>query len=210
MPKYIKREIADLNGKGKTQAYYHMQSTGCLTTNRFFDECAKRGSMQRSTLLAALTLIVDELALQIAYGHTVRLDGIGTFGGKLGVRKDKPQDTFDADEQRRNANTVELNGISFRVDKELIYQASRRCHLERGDDSRLHKSKYTLDERVEKARNYMTRRKKVRVADYAEMTGLSHDAAARELRKIDGNPAYGIVSDGNRSAKVYLLMSEGE
>ena len=205
MPKYIKREIADLNGKGTTQAYYQMKSEGCLTTDRFLNECAKRGGLQHSTLAGALMMIADELAFQIAKGYTVRLEGIGTFGGKLGVRDDKEQDTFVEGEQRRNAVTVEVKGVSFRADKELVWQVQKQCHLERGKDSRLVKTQSTLEERIEQAKKYLAKWNKMRVADYAEITGLASSTAAKELRKVDGDPAYGIVSDGRRSAKVYVL-----
>lgn len=208
MPKYIKKEIADLNGTGKPQACYQMKSEGCMSTSLFLDECSKRGGLQHSTLSAALMMIADELAWQMARGYSVRLDGIGTFSSKLGVRRDMEQDTFEEGERRRNALTVEVSGVSFRVDKELVGQVRSQCVLERGKDCRMQKSPYTLQERIELAKEHIRRWSRIRVAEYEDITGLSHVTAARELQRLGCDPQTGIVPDGTRSAKVYVMARE--
>ena len=43
MAKYIKNEMPDLNGIGKTGAYYRMETYRNIGAERFIDKCAKRG-----------------------------------------------------------------------------------------------------------------------------------------------------------------------
>ena len=93
MAKYIKQEIPDLNGTGRTQAYYKMKLRP-MTHQQFVSMCAKGGTLDESTLLAALSRISDRLALFMAEGFSVKLDGIGTFHAKLGVMSDKEPDAF--------------------------------------------------------------------------------------------------------------------
>lgn len=58
MAKYIKQEIPDLNGTGRTQAYYKMKLRP-MTHQQFVSMCAKGGTLDESTLLAALSRISD-------------------------------------------------------------------------------------------------------------------------------------------------------
>ena len=84
MAKYIKKEMPDLNGIGKTGAYYRMETYRNIGTEEFIDKCAKRGGgLQRSALVGALALVTDELAMWLANGYSVTIDGIGTFGIQL-------------------------------------------------------------------------------------------------------------------------------
>ena len=39
--------------------------------------------------------VIEQLAYEISNGYSVKIDGLGTFSAKLGVRKDKEMDSFD-------------------------------------------------------------------------------------------------------------------
>lgn len=43
--------------------------------------------------------------MEIANGFNVRIEGLGTFGCKLGLRPDKEMDGFDEGEKKRNARS---------------------------------------------------------------------------------------------------------
>ncbi|MBO4314467.1 MAG: DNA-binding protein [Prevotella sp.] len=206
MTKYIKKEIADLNGKGSTQAYYRIKTFRKLESDEFLESCAKHSGISKGAIVGAIEAISHELASRIAAGYTVKIDGIGTFGGKLGVRKDKELDTFEDGEQKRNAQSLQVTGISFRADRELVRSTDRMCvNLERAGEVRLRKSKFTLEERMALARNFLAENAVMRVGDYVSLTGLSRTTATLELQRLDGMPESGIVSSGRRSSKVYVL-----
>ena len=202
--KYIKREIPDLNGTGRTQAYYQMELTP-KSFEEFVSQCAREGNMEESQILAVMSLVSEKLALCLAEGFSVKLDGIGTFHAKLGVRSDMLQDAFEPGESNRNANSIEVTGVAYRADKDLIRSTHRKCVLERGSVSRIKKSKLTLDERIKKAREFLQKNMFMRVPDYVRLTGLSRTAASQELRKLALNPSSGITSRGQRSQKYYVL-----
>ena len=114
MARYIKKEIVDLNGTGKKQAYYRMQTWRKLDHEEFVKKCTYAGSgVSRAMMDAVLTVVAEELPRLLAMGYSVRIDGLGTFNAKLGVRKDKEQDAFEEGEQKRNAQSIEVNGIGF-------------------------------------------------------------------------------------------------
>jgi hypothetical protein len=202
--KYIKREVPDLNGTGRTQACYKMELTP-MTYQQFVSLCHREGMMDESMILGVLSLVSEKLALCMAEGYSVKLEGIGTFNAKLGVRDDMLPDAFEEGESSRNAKSLLVDGVMYRADKNLIRNTDRKCTLVRGGESRLKKSPFSLEERIEKARDFLKSHMFMRVPDYVSLTGLSRSTAAEELRKLATNPTSGIMSRGSRSQKVYIL-----
>ena len=196
-----------MNGTGHTQACYKMELKP-MTHQQFVSLCHREGNMDESLILGVLSLVSEKLALCMAEGFSVKLEGIGTFNAKLGVRDDMMPDAFEEGESSRNAKSIIVNGVSYRADKGLISNTDRKCMLVRGGESRLKKSPYSPEERIEKARNFLKANLFMKVPDYVRLTGLSRSTAAEELRKLAADPSTGIMSRGNRSQKLYILRPE--
>lgn len=206
MPKYIKKEMADLNGKGSPQAFYSLQTLRLLSQEEFAERVHSfNGAFSKSVILGVLVAVRDQMVWEIANGYKVQIEGLGIFGCKLGVKPDKEMDGFEEGKRKRNAQSIEVNGITFRADKSMIKDVNRNCDLERGGENRLHHSEYTPKERLSRAKKYLKENGIMHVADYAALTGLSYTTASRELRKLVKEPFSGITSRGRKSAKVYLL-----
>jgi predicted histone-like DNA-binding protein len=197
--------MADLNGTGKKQAYYRMQTWRKMSHEEFVKKCTYPGSgVSRAMMDAVLTAVAEELPRLMGMGYSVRIDGLGTFNAKLGVREDKEQDSFEEGEQKRNAKSIEVNGIGFRADKELVSKTDRECDLERGGVSRLRVSKYSLEQRMALAKNFVEQNAFMRVMDYVGLTGLSHSKASIELRQLCERPDAGFKAQGRGSHRVYV------
>lgn len=190
--KYIKKEIADLNGTGRTQAYYKMV-TRAMNHEQFIDVLCRDGSLPRSTYKAVLTQIAEKLPGCLANEPSVKIDEVGLFTARLGVRKDMLPDAFEPGETKRNASSIEVRGVSFKADPELIRKTRTKCVLSSGGVSRLKKPKTTLEERTAMARKFLEKYHLMRVMDYVRLTGLSKTTASLELRKIADDPASGIT-----------------
>lgn len=202
--KYIKQEISDLNGTGRTQAYYKMKLRP-LTNDQFVAICADGSPLDESTIQSVLTRVSDRLSLYMAEGFSVKLDGLGTFHAKLGMRSDMLQDAFEEGEPGHNASAIRVTGVSYRADNDLIRETNLRCTLEKGGVSQLRKCQFTLEERIQKAKDFLAKHMFMRVPDYVQLTGLSRTSASMELRKLAANPSSGITSRGRRSQKYYVL-----
>jgi len=202
--KYIKKEIADLNGMGSTQAYYRMKTTP-MSHEEFVSMCEREGHIPEGTVNHVLELVSSKLALSMAEGKSVKISGIGTFYAQLGLRGDALQDAFELGESTRNAKSIQVTGVAYRADEELVVKTQGKCHLVRGGVSRLKKSKYSYEERIELARQFLEKKPLMRVADYATLTGLSKTTASKELLKVVKDPDSGITSIGKRSQKFYTL-----
>ncbi len=204
--KYIKKEIADLNGTGHTQAVYQMKTTA-MSYDQFVELCCREGSMSKDAIKGVLTLVQEKLALSMAEGFAVKLDGIGTFSAKLGLRDGALPDVFEPGEPKHNAKNIEVTGVSYRADNDLIRQTNRKCTLVKDGESRIRKPQTTLQERIGKARRYLGEHPLMRVKDYAWLTGLSYTGASLELRRIVEDPSSGITYTGQKSQKYYILRN---
>lgn len=132
------------------------------------------------------------------------IDGIGTFKATIGVCKDKEQDAFVANEPQRNAQSIEVNGVHYRADKALIKAVRSQCTLERGKQSRIKRSPYTLEERISRAIAFIEEHGYMRTRDYAELNELSLSTATVELRKVRKDESSGIKAIGRGSSLIYV------
>ena len=209
MAKYIKQEMTDLSGKGEEKVYYRLQSERNIDFNALAEYVGRHnGMMSKGLVINVMEHVVDAMAELIGKGHSVTIDGLGTFRASLGLAEDKEMDTFDGDETKRNARSLRLTGINYRADKVLIREANRHCKLERAGESRLHHSPYTKEERLKLALQYMEEHGAMRVAEYMELTGLSRTKATLELKEFRQDLSSGITFIGRGSAKVYVKALE--
>ena len=209
MAKYIKQEMTDLSGKGEEKIYYRLQSERNIDFKALAEYVGRHnGMMSKGLVINVMEHVVDAMAELIGKGHSVTIDGLGTFRASLGLEKDKVMDTFDGDETKRNARSLRLTGINYRADKVLIREANRHCKLERAGESRLHHSPYTKEERLKLALQYLEEHGAMRVAEYMELTGLSRTKATLELKEFRQDLSSGITFIGRGSAKVYVKALE--
>ena len=205
MAKYIKQEMPDITGKGEHQVYYRMQTERNIGAAEFVEEVAGLGTgLSEGAVTHVLEQMVQTMARLLADGHTVTIGGLGTFRTAIGVMEGKEQDTFDDDEPKRNAQSIEVKGVNFRADKALVKDIRVQCRLERGKESRLHRSPYTREERLARALAFMEEHTVLRVPDYVRLTGLSRTTASLELRELCQDPTSGMRSMGQRASKVYI------
>ena len=209
MAKYIKQEMTDLSGKGEEKVYYRLQSERNIDFEELTEHVGRHnGMMSRGLIVNVMEHVVDAMAELLGEGHSVTIDGLGTFKASIGLEKDKEMDTFDVDESKRNARSLRLTGINYRADKVLIREANRHCKLERAGEARLHHSPYSKEERLKLALQYLEEHGAMRVVEYMELTGLSRTKAAMELKEFRQDLTSGITFIGRGSAKVYVKASE--
>ena len=209
MAKYIKQEMTDLSGKGEEKVYYRLQSERNIDFEELTEHVGRHnGMMSRGLIVNVMEHVVDAMAELLGKGHSVTIDGLGTFKASIGLEKDKEMDTFDVDESKRNARSLRLTGINYRADKVLIREANRHCKLERAGEARLHHSPYSKEERLKLALQYLEEHGAMRVVEYMELTGLSRTKAAMELKEFRQDLTSGITFIGRGSAKVYVRATE--
>ena len=205
MAKYIKQEMPNLNGTDEPQVYYRLKTDRNISSKEFVEHISRKGSViDRAEIEGTIMRIADGLAELLGNGYSVTIDGVGVFKAGIGLKADKEMDTFDGDETKRNARSLQLTHIQYRADKGLVKEANRRCKLERAGESRLHHTPYTKEERLKLAHQYLEEHGAMRVVEYMELTGLSRTKATLELKEFRQDTSSGITFVGRGSAKVYV------
>ena len=208
MAKYIKQEMPDLSGKGEEKVYYRMKTEGNISFKDFAKEVNRYHSiMNRALVENVMTNAMDVLARLLGEGYSVSLDGLGTFKATLGLKPDKEMDTFDEDDTKRNARSLQLTNVNFKADKVLIREANKHCKLEREGESRLRRSPFSKEQRLKMAQDYLEKHGAMKVIDYVKMTGLSRTKATLELKEFRRDASTGIDTIGRRSTLVYVLKT---
>ena len=205
MAQYIKREMPDLHGKGVGQVCYRLKSNGTVELEELARECARGTTFAEGEIKGVVMTLLDGMVRNMTRGFSVHIDGLGTLTPKIGLREDAESEVLDGEGPKRNARSLHVTGVSFRADKGLVKKLDLRCKLEKGSVSRIRRSKYTEEQRLEKARAFLREHTVMRLGDYYRLVGLSRTAASLELRKWERNVATGITSEGSYSAKVYVL-----
>ena len=208
MPKYIKQEMPDLHQTGEKKIYYRLKTDRHFDFNHFIQSLHQSNNgISEADAIRILLSAADHLATLLGKGNSVTLNGIGTFKATIGLEEDKELDTLDGTEPKRNSRSLQLKGVNFRADKELVKQANGHCKLKREGTARIHRSPYDKDKRLSLALEYLEEHGAMRVADYMELTGLSRTVATMELKAFRQDPNSGIDFIGRGSAKVYVKKS---
>lgn len=209
MAEYIKQEMNDLDGSGKKRTFYRMKTYQRINMREFVSELAQPGSgLSEGSVLHVLSNMAEKLAYYMGQGYTVTIDGVGTFKPTLGLSADKGTETIEEDAPERNARSIEVNGVNFRASQELIRRTNRHCNLKRGGNSVLHSSRYSEQERLALAQQYLSTHTLMRIADYVQLTGLSRTTATRELQRFRQDPNNGIMVSGMGTNKVYVKRKD--
>ena len=211
MAKYIKQELPDLRKMGEKKAYYRLKTARKIDFQQFIDYISSHNSgISRGEAFRVLMHATDTLAELLAEGYSVTIDDMGTFKATVGLVEDKEMDSFEEGTPKLNARSLKIDGVSFQADKKLIVNVDKRCDLKRAGTSRLCRSPFTKEERLQKAQEYLKSHGAMKVKNYMELTGLSHTVAAKELREFEKDAASGITSIGRLAGKVYVrrMMEE--
>ena len=210
MAKYFKQEMPDLRNMGEKKFYYRMK----VNENIDFDELVRRltypgSGLDKGQVVQVIAAIGKQMALEMASGNSVTIDGIGTFRASVGMTMPKELTGTDAGKET-NARSLKVTGIIYRAASQLVRTISSQCTLVRDKEHRLRKSPYSKEERIGLAVGYLGdgAHPFMRVGDYARLTRQSHCAASRELQEISRTPQSPIRRDGRASALVYVLSRE--
>lgn len=204
MAEYIKREMPDMDGSGERKCYYKVKTYSNLSSKDFIKKiCYPDSGLSRGEVNKVICYMVDEMKRWLAEGHTVTIDGLGTFSLSIGVKDDDEVEDFEGHGKKVTARRIGVRGVNFRPEKQMVKDISRACKLHKGYESSNNRSPYTRDERLKLAQDYIAEHHFMRVRDYEEMTGLPHSTAANELRDFCVQPT-GITFEGRGNTKVYV------
>ena len=206
MIKYTKREMPDLDKTGQNKAYYKTETIGLIDSEQLIDYMSTIGAgVTKPMVKAVLAHLSSTISHLLSMGYNVSIDGLGQLSLKIGTKEGREVESMDDNKTKRNAASLEITGVNFRVDKAFLKELNKISTLERGETKRLQRSPHTIEIRLQKLKDYLTQHSRIDVQTYANMVKMSYSSAYRELEKFVTNPDSGISTTGRKHYKVYLL-----
>lgn len=163
--------------------YPQLVRIGQVDINTIAKEVAERAGFAESNVKGVLDALCRETVRYMALGYSVKLDGLGTFSLKLGMKAGTDREPVDGS-VHRNARSVEVSGVNYRADQRLIQEANLSTDLERTTAGTKCKVSSTEEERLQLVLRHVKEHGFVRVKDYRALSGLERTMASRELRRF--------------------------
>ena len=189
--RYQMKEMPDLQGTGEPITYPKMVMTGQTGTRELAEYIAMTSGFSKGVTEG----IICELGEALAH--------------ELSIYPDKEREQPQESTTKRNARSIYVSGVNFRTDKALIRETNHWCELERASWKPARSSKkYTPEQRLALAHQYLDKHAFLTVSIYRQLTGLVRSTATVELRKWAHTPGSGIDTSGIGSHKVYVKRKE--
>ena len=170
------------------------------------DKVSYASSFTKGDIVGLIQAITDEIAYQMGQGYSVKIENLGVFTPALGLMKGRERESGEEDDTKRNAVSICLKDIHFKVDKELLHRTSRHCQLKRSSEKfRQSSQMFSPQERLERAKEYLRQNAFMTLSDYCQLTGLLKTSASRELKEWIAQPETGIDYKGRGTHKIYIL-----
>lgn len=205
MARYIMEEMPDIRKTGKKVTYPKFARIENMSTKELAKRIEDVSGFSAGEIEGVFLQASIEMAHLMANGYSVKIDGIGTFTPSLALCKGKEREEVGDGGTHRNAQSIVVGDVNFRVDRTMIRNINSRCNLERAPWKRQHSSqKYTPEQRLTLALEYLDKHAFLTVREYRRLTGLLQTAATNELRQWAHQPDSGIGIDGIGSHRVYI------
>ncbi len=199
------REMPDLRQTGRTVIYPRMIVDHRMQTDEWVQQAAQGSTFSSGEIKGMIASVAQQLALALAAGVSVKLEGLGTFSLRLGLSAESQRETTEKGTPRRNARSIRVKGVSFRPDKLFLQSINQYCRLERQSHTgKLIRCPYTAAERKQQALAYLTDHPVLTVSVYATLVQLNRTQAGKELKALAQDPESGIKCSGRGSHKLYI------
>lgn len=199
------KEMPDLQGTGEKTTYPQMVMTGQTSTRELAQYIAMKCAFSKGVTEGVICELGEALAHEMGMGRSVKIEGLGVFTPALALRPDKERERIEENATKRNAQSIYVGGVNFRVDKDLIRETNSWCDLQRAPWKPARSSqKYNAEQRLAIAQQYLNENTHLTVRIYQQLTGLVQSTATVELRKWAHTPDSGIGTSGCGSHKIYI------
>lgn len=205
MAEYLMQESNLPNEEGKRVMFPRMKLWGQVSQEEIVKNIVHASSFTEGDVNGLITALANEIARSMAQGYSVKIEGLGVFSPSLGLREGKERESGEKGDSKRNAQSIYLSNIRFRADKRFISNTARRCMVERSkQQARRSSTRYTAEERLGLAQNYLANNPLMTVNDYCELTGLLRTTASLELKRWAADAESGIGIEGRGTHRVYV------
>ena len=211
MAKYILKEMAEGMADGHKALYPKMQTYSLHDYETVIEHMHDyAGSFSEGMIRGVFDALVSVMKSWMPMGHNIKIDGLGVFSLTLGFDESSPSEKVAMENADDNPKTkyrhVCIKGINFKPDPKLLQALNQEATFERSEaDIQVpQKTKFSLEERLAKAKAVIEKNGFMTLYDYANATNQSRSVASKDLRQIVADPNSGITTRGTHSHKVWI------
>lgn len=205
MSYYVMEEMPDIHKTGERVLYPRFAMIEQISTEQLAQFVAESSGFNVGDIVGIVKQVAIEMAHQMAQGRSVKLDDIGTFTPALALREGKEREEAGEGAKHRNAQSIVVGKVNFRVDMDMVGRINSRCLLERAPwKTRRSSRHFTPEERLALAVKYLDTHPFLTVSEYQRLTGLLRTTATNELRQWAYQADSGIDITGRGVHRVYI------
>ena len=207
MANYILKEMPDMRNTGKRTVYPKMETYSQKTLDDLVKYIRQSGTpYDPGTIKGVVSVLADAAVTWLSNGHTVKIDGLGTFSLSLNF-DDKKGNELKDNRDKMGYRHVKVKSLNFRPDEEIMRKLRDETELSRveGGVVQVTKERYTKEERLLRAINHIEQHGFITLTEYANMNGLSRTVASRELKAFTNDPFCLIKAKGVAPHKTWVI-----
>ena len=207
---YVMEKLPDLHKTGETKYYPKVKHENCINHSTIVSLFRDVSTMSRSAIEGVLKELPGVLNMYLTFGHSVKLEGFGTFDVILGRLTEKEMaDRKKVRKVQANRSGVYIKKINFQPDPEWLLELRGMTELNDGKNPTDPFWKtLTKEERLEIALEHIDKHGSMSVRDYMVRTGLGRVKAERDLKEFSANSKNGIGTiEGANNGKLYVKVS---
>ena len=165
-------------------------------------------AFSQATIRGVLDTLAVVMKSYLPLGHTMKIDKLGVFSLSLEFADNETdsagQQITQEATSKKKYHHVRAKGVNFKVDKRMVDDINKENSFERITGNSTSPSPYSLEERLQRALNHISKHGFITLQEYANLNGLSYSTSSRELAKLVLVPQSGIKAKGTASHKVWV------
>ena len=202
---YIMQEMPDVHKTGEKKFYPKVKHAHCIPHNTIGSAFVDVTNMSRSWFEGVTKALPEVLSSYLEEGHSVKIDGFGTFDLILGLLTEEERNSPKRQKVHANQDGVYIKKINFLPEKEWLRDLRKSTELVhvKSVKEQLGGSA-TQEERRQVALKCIEEKGCMSVRDYMTLTGLGRMKAEKELKAFCEEPENGIRCVLMGKSKVYV------
>jgi len=214
MGNYILKQLHGEMTEGKTIIFPKMKVYSLYDYDIVIQHmCTLSRILNEGIIRATFSALVEEMLTSMHLGHNIKIDGLGIFSLSLEFDTSKPSEEalaydpdFDDEDPKLKYRHVRIKSINFKPDPELLKEMNMSASFKLIDvDVETPKeSRFSREERLEKARAIINKYGYMTLSDYATATEQSKSAASKDLNRLVQEADSGITARGEHSHKIWV------
>lgn len=206
MANYVLQEMPIRQEDGTRKVYPRIQVYTRFDYKQTLERMsAYPGSPGKGALMSAFDMLRQMLVASLPEGHTIKIDGLGTFSLSLEFDDQKPNEKM-SDEDNMAYRHVRIKDVNFKADPDLLLALNKNADFSRSESGVRSPSevKSNREERIEMALDHIEKHGFISLTDYVRLTGVSRTSASCELRSFENSADVPIKGSGVAPHKVWV------